>query len=96
MLFTGLIFIALIMRRLKAERGAVGEELARMRNNKKNWFRKMRSAVKIFTSFYQITSQFEDTLSARFPEGEYIRSLASFSCLSNILQSAPLFDRDSF
>ena len=71
MLFAGLIFFALVMRRLTAERGAVREELARMRNDKKNWFKRSRTAVKIFTSFYQVTSQFEDTLSVRFPEGEF-------------------------
>ncbi|GMI15398.1 hypothetical protein TrLO_g6728 [Triparma laevis f. longispina] len=61
-----LAFVHLV-KKLAAEEN-VGVEVAKMRNDKKSWFQRMRVGFKIITGFYQVTTQMEDNLNIRFPE----------------------------
>ena len=62
---------------------SVAEELVKMRKDKKNSLNKLRSKFKILASFYQIVSQFESTLSVRFPRvfEEFCRWVSSIANL---------------
>ncbi|GMH59823.1 hypothetical protein TrLO_g3452 [Triparma laevis f. longispina] len=84
--FVMLVISVLTVRRMMDTKNSAAEELTKMRNDKKNWFKKTRTTIKIFTSFYQVTSQFEDTLSVRFPENfeNFARAIKGFITLDFI------------
>lgn len=84
--FVMLVISVFTVRRMMDTKNSAAEELTKMRNDKKNWFKKTRTAIKIFTSFYQVTSQFEDTLSVRFPENfeNFARAIKGFITLDFI------------
>ncbi|GMI17565.1 hypothetical protein TrLO_g3910 [Triparma laevis f. longispina] len=79
-ILVALVISVLTVRKMMDIKHSAAEELAKMRNDKKNWFKKTRTTIKIFTSFYQVTTQFEDTLSVRFPENfeNFARAIKGF------------------
>ncbi|GMH77019.1 hypothetical protein TL16_g07263 [Triparma laevis f. inornata] len=65
---------------------SAANELQRARHDNKSWIKRMRTTFKIFSSFYQVTSQFEDTLNVRFPENfeNFMRKMKGFVTLDFI------------
>jgi hypothetical protein len=84
--FLSIVICVLAVRKMMDTTTSAAEELSRMRNDKKNWFKKTRTTIKIMTSFYQVTSQFEDTLSIRFPPvfENFARAIKGFVTLDFI------------
>jgi len=75
------VFVYKALQRSKARKQLEAEEaknrgseeststkIVRMRRDKKHWTHKMKTKFKIFTSFFQIVSQFENILQIRLPD----------------------------
>ncbi|GMI14345.1 hypothetical protein TrVE_jg11238 [Triparma verrucosa] len=87
-ILSGVAILASVVavRRMMSGELSAANEIRRARHDNKSWMKRLRTSVKIFSSFYQVTSQFEDTLNVRFPANfeNFMRKMKGFVTLDVI------------